>query len=335
MSLSFRTIMLVMGLLPGIVAAADLDAVKADGRELSDAFHAGDTDAVWERMTPQMQSALKSAQAFATFREQAGAQLGSEKEVIDEKTLEQDGYAVYLRRSRFENFDGVIVTQWAFDAEGRVAGFFIRPDQSGAATPAPSPHSDRRTVTPLRLPFDDEYYVFWGGRNAEQNYHVIDPNQRFAYDFVIMRDGATHAGDGRRNEDYYCYDRPILAPAAGAVAEVVDGVADNLPGQMDASVVTGNRIVIDHGHGEYSLLAHLKPGSLRVAVGERVDAGQPIARCGNSGNSSEPHLHYQLQDGPAFGTSAGLPAQFVDYLADGKPVRSGEPVRGQQVRPAS
>ncbi len=337
MSPMIRTFVLLMSLLPSLaLAAPDPDAIKTAGRQFTEQFHAGDTSAIWKRMTTQMQSALTSEQAFAAFREQVGAQLGKEQTVVEEQTLQHGGFEVYLRRSRFERFAGVIVTQWAFDSDGRVAGFFIRPDQSAAAAaPAPNPHADRATVTPLRLPFDDEFFVVWGGRTAEQNYHVVDRNQRFAYDFVIMRDGATHAGDGRRNEDYHCYGRPILAPADGVVSEVIDGVADNVPGRMDASEVTGNRIVIDHGHGEHSLLAHLKPGSPTVAVGERVSAGQPIARCGNSGNSSEPHLHYQLQDGPQFGSSAGLPARFVDYLADGRTVPSGEPIRGQQVRPAA
>jgi murein DD-endopeptidase MepM/ murein hydrolase activator NlpD len=65
-----------------------------------------------------------------------------------------------------------------------------------------------------------------------------------------------------------------------------------------------------------------------------VARGQRLGECGNSGNSSEPHLHYQLQDGPEMGPSAGLPAQFTDYLADGQPVARGEPVRGQAIRPA-
>ncbi len=159
--------------------------------------------------------------------------------------------------------------------------------------------------------------------------------QRFALDLLILRDGASHTGSGRRNEDYDCFGKPILAPAIGKVLEVLDGVADNVPGQMNPKIVTGNRVIIDHGNNEYSVLAHLCKGSPRVASGDAVHAGDRIGDCGNSGNSSEPHLHYQLQDGPAFGASAGLPAQFSNYVADDQPVARGEPTRGQRIRPAT
>ena len=75
--------------------------------------------------------------------------------------------------------------------------------------------------------------------------------------------------------------------------------------------------MIDHGHGEYSLLAHLRKGSVTVKTGGRVTQGQIIGRCGNSGNTSEPHLHYHPQNSGKFGNSEGLPAQFVNYVADG------------------
>ncbi|HEY0037040.1 MAG TPA: M23 family metallopeptidase, partial [Longimicrobium sp.] len=114
----------------------------------------------------------------------------------------------------------------------------------------------------------------------------------------------------------------------------VDGIADNVPGQMNATQVVGNHLIVDHGTGEYSVLAHLRSGSVAVRTGDRVTRGQRLGECGNSGNSSEPHLHYQLQDGPEMGSSAGLPAQFTDYLADGQPVDRGEPVQGQAIRPA-
>ncbi|WP_251278943.1 M23 family metallopeptidase, partial [Enterobacter hormaechei] len=78
--------------------------------------------------------------------------------------------------------------------------------------------------------------------------------------------------------------------------------------------LTGNRVILDHGNDEYSVLAHLRQGSVRVAQGQVVRSGTHLAGCGNSGNSSEPHLHYQLQAGPAFGVGVALPAQFSDYL---------------------
>jgi murein DD-endopeptidase MepM/ murein hydrolase activator NlpD len=325
---------LLLALIASPVLAAEKFDARQQGAELTVAFYDGRIDAVWERMNPQMQAALKSRDGLAAFRAQLDAQLGPETAIVDEKTTSEQGFEIYDRRARFQKIPMVILVHWAFDAEHKVAGFFIRPDQSAAQVAAPSAYLDYQTRSALRLPFVEEFYVFWGGRSIEQNYHAAHPNQRFALDMMIVRGEGTHAGEGRRNEDYYCFGTPILAPAAGKVLQVIDNVDDNVPGQMNSAQVTGNRIVLDHGNGEYSVLAHLRRGSVRVHEGQSVQAGDQLGECGNSGNSSEPHLHFQLQDGPKFGESAGLPAQFSNYLADGQPVARGEPTKGQRIRPA-
>lgn len=316
-------------LFTSLATAAPIDPRKV-GAELTSMFYEGRIDEVWARMDEKMRAALGSKEALAAFRVQVAEQLGNESVVVEETLASEQGYSLYLRRARFEKYGGVVAVQWALAADGTVAGFYIRPDEAPAA--APSKHLDYQTKTKLRLPFDDEIFVFWGGRSVEQNYHAIDANQRFAYDLLMMKDDASHAGEGRRNEDYFCFGKSVLAPGEGTVVEVIDGVHDNVPGQMNPEQVTGNRVVIDHGNGEHSLLAHFRNGSLKMKKGDRVRAGQTLGECGNSGNSSEPHLHYQLQDGPRFGVSAGLPPQFNDYLADGKPVARGEPVKGQRVQ---
>jgi murein DD-endopeptidase MepM/ murein hydrolase activator NlpD len=176
--------------------------------------------------------------------------------------------------------------------------------------------------------------VVWGGKTMEQNYHVIARDQRFAYDILMTKGGATHEGDGRKLTDYYCYLQPIVAPAAGTVVTAVDGIPDQAPGEMNPAQKAGNHVILDHGNGEYSLLAHLHRGSVRVKPGQKIAEGDTLGLCGNSGNTSEPHLHYHLQNGPTFGDADGLPAQFVDYVADDKPVARGIPVHGQIVRRA-
>jgi len=196
------------------------------------------------------------------------------------------------------------------------------------------PRDAYETKTKLRLPFEGEWWVFWGGRNTQGNYHRANALQRYAYDFVIRREGSTHAGTGEENEDYWCEGAPILAPAAGTVVRAVDDVPENVPGQMNADQKLGNYVVIDHGNVEYSLFAHLQTGSATVERGDRVAPGARVGACGNSGNSSEPHLHYQLQTGPDFFESESVPAPFHDYLADGESVDVGEPARGQTVTPA-
>ncbi|MCB1163061.1 M23 family metallopeptidase, partial [bacterium] len=176
-----------------------------------------------------------------------------------------------------------------------------------------------------------EWFVAWGGRTLEENYHASTRDQRFALDLLVMDGDATHVDDGAHNSDYFAYGRPVLAPAAGTVVAAVDSVPENAPGQMDGASPLGNHVVIDHGNGEFSFLAHLQPRSLRVAPGDRVEPGDTLGLCGNSGHSSEPHLHYHLQNSPRFGDGDGLPAPFLAYSADGRPVDRGEPVRGQLI----
>jgi len=172
-----------------------------------------------------------------------------------------------------------------------------------------------------------------GGRTLAQNHHAGLRNQRFAVDLVVMKEGKSHSGDGAKLEEYYCWGQQLLAPAAGTVVEAVDSLPDNPVGTTDREHPAGNHVILDHGNGEYSLLAHMQHGSITVRTGDRVVAGQPLGLAGNSGNTSEPHLHYQLQDGPTFPDAECMPAAFLDYLADDTPIARGEPIKGQRIRP--
>lgn len=96
----------------------------------------------------------------------------------------------------------------------------------------------------------------------------------------------------------------------------------------------GNYITIRHQEKEFSTLAHLMPGSITVALGQKVVRGQVIARCGNSGNTSEPHVHFQLNDGRSFLASAGLPIRFKNVWAkeNGKAYTAVYLAKGQSVQ---
>lgn len=315
---------------PETPAAAADEAAMRTGRELSRLFLQGDTDAVWARMTPAMQSAIGDAAALAQFRQQVRNDLGAEETLLDESGATAADAHVYARTSRWSKLPAPVLMQWVMDDAGKVAGFVVQPKPQAA----PSPHMDYRTKARLRLPFEGPWYVVWGGRSIEQNYHAASPGQRFAYDLVKRIDGRSHRGDGSVPEDYYCWNAKILAPADGAVLEAVDGLPDQAIGARDTQHIAGNHVMLDLGNGEYALLAHLRRGSVAVKAGEAVAAGDEIGRCGNSGNSSEPHLHFHLQDAPEFGRGNGLPAFFEHYVVDGSPVTRGEPVQGQVIAPA-
>lgn len=318
---------------PGASAAGDAqpsdDPTIAAGRELSQLFLAGRTGALWPRMSAPMQAALGKPEALATFRRQIQSQLGTEDEVLSEQTDSAAGARLYLRSARWSKVSVAVTLQWALDAEGNVVGLQVRPAQ--AAEPAPSAYLGYRTRAHLRLPFEGEWFVVWGGRTLEQNYHAVSRGQRFAHDFVKVVNGKTHRGSRRELGDYYCWNEKILAPAGGRVVAAVDGLPDQAIGTTNATQPDGNHVILDLGHDEYALLAHLRQGSVRVKRGEQVAAGTELGRCGNSGNTSEPHLHFHLQDHPRFGAGAGLPAFFSDYAADGRRVQFGEVLRGQRV----
>lgn len=212
---------------------------------------------------------------------------------------------------------------------------------TGKATPAhlappvefPTPYLNYRTKTELRLPFDGSWVAFWAGRDVQHNYHAAYPDQRFAYDLVDMKpDGKTFTGNGKQNSQFLVWNRPLLAPGGGTIIAAVDGVEDNTPGAMNAQEAFGNHVVIDHGNGEFSFLAHMRKGTVSVHEGDKVKPGTPLGRTGNSGNSSEPHLHYHLQNSPTPFEGDGLPAQFQHYNADGGYIERGEPGRFHSIQ---
>lgn len=171
------------------------------------------------------------------------------------------------------------------------------------------------------LPFQGVWTAVNGGVDKASSHSWGIQTQRYAYDFVILdEEGHSFSGDQTNATDYYCYSKEVLVPADGEVVEVRAGYPDSLllgKGKVDCSArdIRGNYILIRHADKEYGLLAHLKPGSIRVKVGDKVKRGQCIASCGNSGNTSEPHLHFHLQDGMSFYTSAGLPIEFTNISA--------------------
>lgn len=140
-----------------------------------------------------------------------------------------------------------------------------------------------------------------GGDTESVNHHHSNKAQRFAFDFTkIDENGHSFKNDGKANEDYYCFGQPVLAPADGVIAEAVDGVRDNQPSQGNYLAGAGNYIIIQHQPDEFSFIAHLKQDSLKVKRGDKVKVGQQLGRCGNSGVSFAPHLHYHLQDSTLF-----------------------------------
>ncbi len=153
-------------------------------------------------------------------------------------------------------------------------------------------------AVPLDVPLSGRSHVVHGGHGELVNGHAVTGFEQDALDILMEVDGRTHRGDPNQLTSYYAYGAPLLAPAAGRVSQVVDDQPDQAIGQSDIEHPAGNLVVIDIGSGRYVMMAHFRPGSIRVRVGETVRAGQQLGSVGNSGNTSEPHLHVQVQNRP-------------------------------------
>jgi hypothetical protein len=161
--------------------------------------------------------------------------------------------------------------------------------------------------------------------------------QRFAIDFVRLQDdGETHHGDPKDNRNYRCYGAEALAVANARVADVRDGIPENKPDpteravKMTLNTVSGNLVTLDLGGGRFATYAHLQPGTIRVHKGDRVRRGQVLGLVGNSGNTTEPHLHFQISDSPSTLTGDGLPYALDTFVHEGKRIRDELP-RGDWV----
>ena len=214
---------------------------------------------------------------------------------------------------------------------------------------------------PIKSEFAQNNYIFplrgvWyagAGASFHTDHRWAVPEE-FALDIAkIGESGLTHKGDGTRFDDYYAYGADVLAAADGRVT----GIANDQPEDPSAMqrpnetqeayfarlqkeqaerlskglpVIAGNYVMIDHGKKEYSLYAHLQPGSVRIHVGDQVKAGDVIGKLGSSGNSTEPHLHFQICDEPNPLMCAGIPMNFsnvtIQWADLPRPIQSGDVV---------
>ncbi|MGY1706256.1 M23 family metallopeptidase [Geodermatophilus sp. SYSU D00697] len=190
----------------------------------------------------------------------------------------------------------------------------------------------------LGLPFRGT----WLARNSPARRVPSHGTHRFAttyaIDFIAVRGRRTAATRDWRTvlatepaDRFVAFGQPVLAPAAGRVVSVHDGEADHEARRSQpallryaltqaararggAGALAGNHVVLELADGGgYVVLAHLRAGSIQVREGEPVPAGRTVAACGNSGNSTQPHVHVQVMDAADASTARGLPMSFRDY----------------------
>jgi murein DD-endopeptidase MepM/ murein hydrolase activator NlpD len=165
-----------------------------------------------------------------------------------------------------------------------------------------SPHRGAMLAFDQKLLATERYAIDWI-RSDEQG-HIVLPD------------------DNTRLADFPAYGKPILSVANGKVVDVVDKYPDVKPGVLDPNLTLkdagGNHVIVDIGGGRYAFYAHLKPGSITVEEGDHVRRGQVLARLGNSGNTTAPHLHFHLMDGPLpLAADHNLPYVFDSFRYQG------------------
>jgi hypothetical protein len=219
---------------------------------------------------------------------------------------------------------------WTVRRGAGLAGLLAIVGTMGTYGTYPSSHDHSPSRVRFQLPLAGPITVAWGGPTAAVNYHVASPGERWAYDLLVAADGQTFRTDGRAPSDYHVHGRPVLAPADGRVVRVRDGVPEATPGRPDRANGAGNHIVLEVAPGEYLFVAHLLAGSVRVTTGQMVGQGAVIGGVGNSGNSTEPHVHLHLQDRPEPDSGEGIPLMFGDTWLAGvtPPVRRPMPEGG-------
>ncbi len=231
-------------------------------------------------------------------------------------------YASY--KTNFER--ALFAVNISIDNNSKINGLFVKPFKESDL-----PKIERNS-TKLKLPFKGVWTVVWGGDTKELNYHVESEAQKNAFDIVIRNDkGISYKTNGKTNEDYYAFGKELIAPCDGEVVLVVDGVKDNKPGELNPIYIPGNTIIIKTANNEYLFFAHFKQNSIKVKQGQKIKQGQLLGLCGNSGNSSEAHLHFHIQNVENMVAATGIKCYFDKLIVNGQQKTNYSPIQKDKI----
>jgi hypothetical protein len=277
-------------------------------------------DSIFVMFSVEMQHALpinKTLEFFTNLNNQAGKI--TKKEFIK---YELKTYASY--KTMFER--AILSVNISVDNNAKINGLFVKPFKANSVPKI------ERNQTKLILPFTDIWTVFWGGDTKELNHHVTNEAQKNAFDFLILdKSGKSYKTDGRTNEDYYAFGKEVIAPCDGEIALVIDGVKDNIFGEMNLFDVGGNTIVLKTSNNEYLFFGHFKHQSIKVKEGQKVLQGQLLGLCGNTGHSTEPHIHFHIQNVEDINQAIGVKCFFDKIIVNGQLKNNYSPIKNEMV----
>ena len=303
-----------------IVAQQENKKIKKVTDRFEELYNENNSKEIFAMFSASMQNFLplyKTTEFISSNRQALG-------QIIRRDFLKyKNGFAVY--KGYFENglFDILI----SIDTASKIDGLALRPFQPDGIPIL------IRNKTELTLPFKGEWTVFWGGDTKELNYHVINRAQKNAFDFVVTDStGKSYKTDGKRNEDYYAFGKEIIAPCDGEIVLVVEGVKDNILGEMNSFDVGGNTVILRTKNNEYLVFCHLKHHSTKVSEGQMITKGTLIGLCGNSGHSSEPHLHFHIQNAENMNVAIGVKCYFDHLIVNGVEKNDYSPLRNEKIK---
>ncbi|MDC8004941.1 peptidoglycan DD-metalloendopeptidase family protein [Aureisphaera galaxeae] len=283
-------------------------------------YNQGDSQAIYDMMNSRMQEqlGLKNVKAIVTtFRDNLGS-------ITEYKFISREGFTETYEATFEHGRQNIALT---LQPDGIMSGLRFLP-----AAEENSVAKMDRNQTPLSLPFKGEWYTFWGGDTKAQNYHVVSKTQKHAFDFLILdKNGKSYERSGTRNEDYYAFGKPIYAVCDALLYKVTTGVEDNRPGIMNPTQMLGNSVILKTENEEYIVYAHFEKETVKVKEGDFVKRGQYLGNCGNSGNSTEAHLHIHIQDGPNVLGDIGVKCYFDSLWINGTLERDYSPVKGDKI----
>jgi murein DD-endopeptidase MepM/ murein hydrolase activator NlpD len=293
---------------------------KKVSAEFEKHYNSSEYQKIFDLFSPEMKSALPIEQTTDFLRglkSQAG-NIEKREFVNYEQT-----YASY--KTRFER--AIFAVNISLDNNAKINGLFVKPFKESNL-----PKVDKN-ITQLILPFKDEWTVTWGGDTKELNYHIESDAQKNAFDFVITNEkGNSFEKDGKTNDDYYAFGKELIAPCDGEIVLVVDGVKDNLPGELNPIYAPGNTVILKTANNEYLFFAHFKQNSIVVIQGQRVKQGELLGLCGNSGNSSEAHLHFHIQNVEDMIKATGAKCYFGEIIVNGELKKDYSPIKGEKIK---
>ena len=318
-----KTLNLTLLILTSMFAFAQNE--KENSRKISAEFekhyNSEEYQMIFELFSAEMKNALpieQTTEFLKGLKNQAGK--------IQKKEFVKYNQTYAQYKTTFEQ--AVFAVNISVDNDSKINGLFVKPFKEEGNLP-----KLERNKTELILPFKGEWTVFWGGDSKELNYHVESIAQKNAFDIIIMdKSGKTFKTDGKTNKDYYAFGKELIAPCDAEVVLAVDGIKDNTPGELNPIYVPGNTVILKTENNEYLFFAHFKQNSIVVKQGQKVKQGALLGLCGNSGNSSEAHLHFHIQNVEDMNKATGVKCYFNEIIVNGELKGDYSPIKGEQVR---